>query len=387
MPQLTVRVVSRLFAPEVGAAAFRLRVLAEAFLERGHRVEVVTTRPQGSPRIDDGGLRVSRWPVLRDENGNVRGYVQYLSFDVPAALRLLVRRRPALVVCEPPPTTGLVVRLVCTLQRVPYVYYAADVWSDAAASTNAPALLVAGLRRVESWVLRGASVVLAVSTGVADQLTHLGVDPQRVVVVGNGVDTTVFTPDGEVSEAEVPYFVYTGTMSEWQGADVFLRALAVLHETHPGARMVFLGQGSDLPHLKRLAAELEPGTVDFRGVVPPAEAAAMLRGARAALVSIKPGMGYDFAKPTKIYAATACGTPVVFAGQGASHELVTEEQLGWAPGYEVADVAAALATALDLAAPERPTSEHLVSWTADHASLASSARHAVSSVSDVLQRR
>jgi glycosyltransferase involved in cell wall biosynthesis len=194
VPSTTVRIVSRLFAPEVGAAAFRLRVLAEAFADLGHRVEVVTTKPSGTPRIDDGELHVSRWPVLRDANGNVRGYLHYLSFDVPAAVRLLSRRRPALLVCEPPPTTGLVVRVVSALQRVPYAYNAADVWSDAAASTGAPRLLVAGLRRMESWVLRGAAVVLAVSTGVADQLGRLGVDPARVVVVGNGVDTQVFTP-------------------------------------------------------------------------------------------------------------------------------------------------------------------------------------------------
>ena len=85
--------------------------------------------------------------MLRDE-GNVRGYVQYLSYDIPALLRPprcgdarpcwspSRRRRP-----------GLVVRLVAALQRVPYVYYAADVWSDAAASTGAPAPLVSVLRK------------------------------------------------------------------------------------------------------------------------------------------------------------------------------------------------------------------------------------------------
>lgn len=387
MPQTTVRIVSRLFAPEVGAAAFRLRVLAEAFSDLGHRVEVVTSTPAGSPRIDDGRLHVKRWPVLRDANGNIRGYLQYLSFDIPAAARLLFRRRPALLVSEPPPTTGLVVRLVSMVQRVPYVYYAADVWSEAAVSTGAPGLLVAGLRRIESWVLRGALVVLAVSDGVADQLTSLGADPSRVVVVGNGVDTEVFSPSGPAEDTGAPYFVYTGTMSEWQGADVFLRALAVLHETHPKARMVFLGQGSDLPHLRALAVTLDPGTAEFRGVVPPNEAAKVLRGATAALVSIKPGLGYDFAKPTKIYAATACGTPVVFAGRGASHDLVTEQGLGWSPGYDPAAVAAVLTDAIEGATPDHPTADHLVAWTTAHASLSSAARAAVRAVTDVLTQR
>jgi glycosyltransferase involved in cell wall biosynthesis len=379
VPQPLVRIATRLFAPEVGAAAFRQRSLADAFAELGWQVEVVTTAPPGRPAIADGSLRVSRWPVLRDANGNVRGYIQYLSFDLPALARLVLRRRPQLLISEPPPTTGMVVRLVSILQRVPYAYYAADIWSDAAASTGAPRALVAVLRRIESWVLRGASIVLAVSDGVAAQLPPLGVDPRRVVVVGNGIDTDTFTSDRAPANSLArsgagPYFAYTGTMSEWQGAEVFIEALAHLRQREPAARLVFLGQGSDLPHLKALAESLAPGAVDFRGVVPPGEAAAWLRGAVAALVSIKPGLGYDFAKPTKIYAATACGTPVVFAGRGASHDLVSAAGLGWSPGYAPEAVAEAMAAALD--GSSRPTSEHLVEWTSAHASLAAAGREA-----------
>jgi glycosyltransferase involved in cell wall biosynthesis len=380
VPSRTVRIVTRLFTPEVGAAAFRQRVLADSFAELGHDVEVLTTTPPPAVRpasgvIDDGALRVTRWPALRDENGNIRGYLHYLSFDAPALLRMLARRRPALLVAEPPPTTGLVVRLAAMLQRRPYAYYAADVWSDGAASMGAPRLLVSLLARLESWVLRGAVLVLSVSEGVSERVAHLGVPPERILVVGNGVDTGVFTPEGPRPEGEAPYFAYTGTMSEWQGADVFVRALARVREQHPDARIVFLGQGSELPHLKELAAREVPGGVDFPGVVPPAEAAARLRGAAAALVSIKPGLGYDFAKPTKIYAATGCGTPVVFAGQGAGRELVGGERLGWAPGYDVEAVAQAMTAALDTP-PTADDRTRLAAWTEEHASLSAAARTA-----------
>jgi glycosyltransferase involved in cell wall biosynthesis len=224
--------------------------------------------------------------------------------------------------------------------------------------------------------MRGASTVLATSEGVADRVAGLGVPRSRIVVVGNGVDTDVFTPDGPApaelatGDGAAPLFVYTGTMSEWQGAEVFVRALAVFRAEAPGARLVFLGQGSDVPHLRRLAEQLVPGAVQFPGVLPPAEAAAWLRSATAALVSIKPGQGYDFAKPTKVYAATACGTPVVFAGTGAGHELVESQELGWAPGYDADGVARAMASAAALTSEKRArTREHLVAWTAGHASL------------------
>ncbi|WP_258074257.1 glycosyltransferase, partial [Arthrobacter sp. Y81] len=113
-------------------------------------------------------------------------------------------------------------------------------------------------------------------------------------------------------------------MSEWQGAAIFIEALQAVREEFPTTEIRFFGQGTDEDHLKELAASLVPGAVHFGGVVSPAEAATWIRGAVGALVSIKPDQGYDFAKPTKIYAAAACGTPVVFAGQGDGAALVSE---------------------------------------------------------------
>lgn len=375
-----VRLASRLFTPEVGAAAFRLRVLADAFAEAGQRVEVLTTTPPGSPVIDDGELEVSRWPVLRDAGGNVRGYVQYLSFDAPLALRLFTRRRALVTVVEPPPTTGVVVRVVSTLTGRPYVYYAGDVWSDGVASMGAPAAVVTTMRVLERYAMAGAVRVLSISDGVTERIEALGIPADRVLTVGNGIDTDVFTPQGP-SEQGPPTFVYTGTMSEWQGADIFVRALARVRQQVPDARLVLLGQGSAVPALAALADELVPGAVELRGVVPPAECAQWLRGAAAAVVSIRPGIGYDFAKPTKIYAATACGTPVVFAGVGAGQQLVTEAGLGWAPGYDEEAVAQAMLTALNLPAPERADlSGRCTQWTVAHASLRAQGRRVATEV-------
>ncbi|MDN5794459.1 MAG: glycosyltransferase family 4 protein [Intrasporangium sp.] len=376
-----VRLVSRLFTPEVGAAAFRLRVLADAFADAGRAVEVLTTRPPAEvPPGADGALTVRRWPVLRDAGGNVRGYVQYLSFDVPLFVRMLLSSRSDVTIVEPPPTTGLVSRVALAVHRRPYVWYAGDVWSDGVASMGAPRAVVAGMRAAESWVARGALRVLCISDEVAERIAGLGVSRDRLIVVGNGVDTEVFTPKGPTPEAPAE-FVYTGTMSEWQGAEVFVEALAKVRVQVPGARLVLLGQGSAVTDIMALADRIAPGAVESRGVVPPATCAAWIRGARAALVSIKPGLGYDFAKPTKIYAATACGTPVVYAGAGAGQQLVEQARLGWAPGYDVDAVAVAMLAALRQPSPERDElSLRCITWTRGNASLRAQGRVAAAGV-------
>ncbi|GHG57691.1 glycosyl transferase [Flavimobilis marinus] len=396
-----VVVATRLFAPEPAAASFRLAALVDALVAQGDDVTVLTTRPRpgseaGAATPADppvaGGARVRRWPVLRDASGYVRGYLPYLSFDFPLALRLLVTRRPDVVVVEPPPTTGMVVRAVCALRRAPYVYYAADVWSDAVVSDGGSALVRGVLGWLESGALRGARGVLAVLPAVADRVRALAGRPVDLEVVPHGIDTAVFTrqPVDTDTDADRPdeapprYLVYTGTTSSWHGADVFVRALAAVR-AHVDVDLVLLGHGSQWEEIGALADELVPGHVHRRPMVPPAEAARWLRHAEAAVVSLKPGQNYDMAFPTKLLAAVACGTPVVFSGVGPARDLMAAHDLGRAVAFDADDVAAALVDLLASAEVTDPTTratrrDALAEWAAEHVSLQGSGAQAARAV-------
>lgn len=377
---VTVVIASRLFPPEPGAAAFRLGWLARTLARRGVRVEVLTTLPprvaEGSTHWDDG-IVVRRWPVLRDAGGNVRGYIPFASFDLPLLGRLMVSRADVIVV-EPPPTTGFAVRLVCMVKRVPFVYYAADVSSTAAAGIGVSPVVVRVLRAVESWVMRGAAHVLAVSEGVAREVAALGVDPTRVSVVGTGVDTETFAPATEPDDG-TPTLVYAGTMSEVHGTEVFVRAFALVAAEQPRAHLVMLGQGTERDTLQRLADQLVPGRVTFEGLVGADRVAQAMGSAWAGLASVRPGRGYDFSFPTKMFVATACGTPVIYSGVGPGRDIVVDNQLGWAADWQADEVAAAMRHAL-AQAPDAQHRARLASWTRDHASQSSVSSKAADAV-------
>lgn len=363
-----VVIATRLYAPEVTAASFRMDALARA-LAQDSDVTVLTSRPpRGSAIEDPPAITVRRAPVLRDRSGAIRGYVQYLSFDIPLFFRLLVHRADV-IIAEAPPTTGAVAAVVSTITRRPLVYYPGDVWTDAVASMAAPRAVVAVMRAIESFVLRRAAGAVAVSSEVAERLGAIGGRPDRVTTVGNGIDTDVFSPDVPAAATDRPYFVYTGTMSEWQQPDVFIRALADIAD--PEVEIRFFGQGAVESELRALAEQLVPGRVHFGGLVGPAESASWIRGSVAALVSIVPGIGYDFARPTKTYAAAAVGTPVLFAGADTGGQVVRGGDLGEAVGFDAHEVAAAMRRLLaawadgstERARPDR------VAWAVGNASL------------------
>ena len=157
--------------------------------------------------------------------------------------------------------------------------------------------------------------------GRASKVLAFGVAPDRDhASIGNGVDTEIFRPDGPRRRARPRRPSSTpAPCRRWQGADGVRRGHAVASSRDfPPRAWPLLRPG-------RRGARDPPGDRERLGltesstsaaVIPPVEDGALdPRGdAQPGVASIRPSVGYDFAKPTKTYAAAACGTPVVFAG-------------------------------------------------------------------------
>lgn len=357
---LRIAVATRIFEPETGAAAYRLAAMVRQLEERGHEVTVYTTRALGARHST---RTIRRWPVLRDKTGNVRGYVQYASFDIPLFFRLLLGRPFDLVIVEPPPTTGLIVQMAALLRRRPFVYFAADVSSVAAAGIGVPRPVVFLLRRLEGQVLSAARCVLTVSSGVSDAVNELTGQPTKTVNVGTGVDTERFSPHGAPSPERGRYFVYPGTMSEIQGAGIFVDAFLKIAAEFPDVRLLMYGQGIEKDELRGRAAPAG-GQILFPGTVGSDLLSSILRGAVAGLASVRPSKGYDFAFATKAFVSLSCGTPVLYAGVGPLGQIVTTENLGISVMWDAEEVADAMRHFLVISTPADER-DRLASWV-DH---------------------
>lgn len=392
---MLVTLATRTFTPEPTAAALRLGALARALAVGGDRVRVLTSRlapsvardvrqsagSDADPGEGAGLVEVRRAPVLRDRTGAVRGYVSYMSFDLPLLARLLTGPRPDVVVSEPPPTTGAAVRIACAARRVPYVYYCADIVSDAAALAGVPSIVVRTVAGLESFALCGARRVIAVSDGVARRARDLGA--RDVVVVPNGVRVpdavATGTPEG-FPTCDGPVFVYAGTVAQWLAPEVFVDAFERARARLGDARLVFVGQGSGWEAL----AERSRGVagVDMISAVSAEEADRWMARATATLASLRPG-GYDYAYPTKILASLAQGTPVIYAGPGQAARDIAEGELGVACNLDVDEVAEAM-VGLASGTAAWVGAEGARAWVSAHRSVEASSRAAAAVVRSAL---
>nr|WP_255499109.1 glycosyltransferase [Leucobacter sp. cx-169] len=361
--------------------------VADAMLADGHEVEVLTARPL--PGLGDGshGERVRTFPVLRDKSGYVRGYVQYMSFDLPLAFRLLFTRRPAAVFVEPPPTTGAVVRVICALRRIPYVYDAADIWSDAAGHATSSGVVVRILRTIERFAMRGATEMVTISQGVIDRTRELGVH-SPMTVTGFGADTSVFTYSDDVVERT---FIYAGTYTGLHGAEILIEAFAQFTATHPGHRLRFIGNGTGQESMRARATELGiDGAVEFAASVDAADLRPQLARSLASLATLHPDGGYEYAFTSKIYSSLATGCPVIFAGPGPTNLFISEAPrhvpVGVAVQYDASAIAQAMRDVADR--PLQPAQRRSIAeWTAATHSMNAVARRVTQVIAGVVRKQ
>jgi glycosyltransferase involved in cell wall biosynthesis len=154
-------------------------------------------------------------------------------------------------------------------------------------------------RRALRHAVRSADAVVALSEFTRDELVDLlGVPPERVRVIGNGIDP-VFSEDGPAVEGD--YVLAVGTLEPRKN----------LERAVEGARRAGVGI--------RVVGAAGWGGVVVAGWVGRADdeqLAALYRGARCLLF---PSLYEGFGIP--ILEAMACGTPVVTSRGGATEEV------------------------------------------------------------------
>jgi starch synthase len=202
---------------------------------------------------------------------------------------------------------------------------------------------------VSSWVERtayeAAAAVIAVSAAMRDDVLRCypALDPARVQVVHNGIDTDDWSPvvdPDRVRELGVdpdrPSVVFVGRITRQKGLPLFLRACAALP---PDVQIVLCAGAPDTPEIEAevealagsLAAD-RTGVVWIREMLPRRDVVTLLTAATVfACPSIYEPLGIVNLE------AMACETAVVATATGGIPEVVVDGETGLLVRIEQAD--------------------------------------------------
>ncbi|EPD66903.1 corynebacterium family glycogen synthase [Streptomyces sp. HGB0020] len=211
---------------------------------------------------------------------------------------------------------------------------------------------------LSSWAERtaveAADAVIAVSGAMREDILdcYPALDPARVHVVHNGIDTTLYRPDHGTDvlqrigiDTKRPYVLFVGRITRQKGVPHLLRAV---RDIDPAAQVVLCAGAPDTPEIDQEFRELHEELSRVReGVhwipqmLPRPEVIQLLTHAAAFVCpSVYEPLGIVNLE------AMACGTPVVASRVGGIPEVVDDGRTGLLVTVDD-DFEASLARALD----------------------------------------
>jgi glycosyltransferase involved in cell wall biosynthesis len=205
-------------------------------------------------------------------------------------------------------------------------------------------------RRMIRWAAERADGLITVCAALKDELVRLGIPPERVRTLRNGVDLEIFRPiplqqAKDALALDGPVLASVGSLIERKGHDLVIRALEHL----PKVTLLIAGQGPEKAALARLAAAVGVASrVRFLGSIPH-ERLREIYSAADALVLASSREGW----PNVLLESMACGTPVIASNVWGAPEIIKAPEAGVLLQDRTASAIVSAARALLAALPPR----------------------------------
>jgi starch synthase len=333
---MRVAMMTREYPPEVyGGAGVHV---TELVAQLRHLCEV-DVHCMGAPR--QGAFVAQPDPALKGANAAL----STLSADLAMVNGASTPDRPATVVHSHTWYTGLAGHLAALLYGVPHVLTAHSLepmrpWK---------AEQLGGGYRVSSWVektaVEAADAVIAVSSGMRDDVlkTYPALDPNRVHVVRNGIDTDVWYPlkpqsgDSVLEDLGVdldrPIVAFVGRITRQKGV---AHLVAAAHYFAPDIQLVLCAGAPDTPEIAaevtsavHALAKARTGVFWVREMLPIGKIREILSAATAFVCpSVYEPLGIVNLE------AMACATAVVASDVGGIPEVVADRETGLLVHYD-----------------------------------------------------
>jgi glycosyltransferase involved in cell wall biosynthesis len=343
--------LSHYFPPEVNAPASRTYDHCRQWVADGHEVTVVTCVPNHpAGQIYPGysnrlyqvetkdGIKVVRLlTYITPNEGFFKRSASYLFYMVMAiAAAPFLPRADVVVSTSPQFFNGLAGYFVGILKRSPWVLEIRDLWPESILAVGAVKnrFLIRMLEGIERFAYRRADKIVAVTDSFVRHITNCGADLQKIEVVKNGVDLSLFSavPYDQDFAAELGLggkFVaaYVGTHGAAHGLDTILDA-ALLLQNRSDIVFLMVGDGAEKLHLVQRCAELKLANVVMLDQQSKEKMPAIWGVSDVGLVHLRRLDLFKSVIPSKIFENMAMQKPIILGAEGESKEIIEQADAG-----------------------------------------------------------
>ncbi len=203
------------------------------------------------------------------------------------------------------------------------------------AKAERKALVLDGIaKRLELWSYRQCDVIACVSATLKEILVEeIGINPDKIVLVPNGVDIQFLDPQRHQAKRLFSGFTisFVGSLYSWAGLGLLLEVMSELQAEDYQISLVIVGDGEMKSTWSEQAQSLGmEEQVKFIGRVPWQEVPQYIAGCDIGYSGqIQLQMGKMYLSPMKLYEYMSMGKPVIASAFEDAQRLVIEGKTGF----------------------------------------------------------
>ena len=342
------------FPPEGNAPATRTFEHAREWVNKGHKVTVITCAPNfPEGKVFEGYKNkwlskqkiegINAWRVktyITANEGFIKRTIDFISFMVSSLFFGLFTRKVDVVIGTSPQFfTVISAWALAKFKRVPFVFELRDIWPASITAVGAMKgnWIIKILEKLELFLYRQADLIISVTNSFKLELQNRGVSARKIKVVLNGVDLSIYKPLPEKDKAfSKKYglqskFVagYIGTHGLAHSLDSIIEAAELL-KAEDDVRILFVGGGADRERLEKLVEIRDLSNVVMIPRQPKENMQKIWSLCDVSLVSLKDTPLFSKVIPSKIFESMAMKLPIIISvPEGESTEIVRKEKLGF----------------------------------------------------------
>lgn len=342
---MRVLYVSQYFVSADQAGGVRHWQHTRALARAGHHVSVVTTyvthkertipeRYRGRKVVrewDRDGLEVWRTYSTpgygRDLRSRVSSYGTFALWSAVAGMR--AARPDVILASSPSLPSAAAAAVIAKLRRARFVLEVRDLWPDSAIEMGlvSDRRTIAVARWMERFCYRSADRIIALTEGIRDGMIALGVPPEKIELITNGVDLEIGEDPQPVDDPRIPddavVAMYVGAHGTYSSLGTLLDAAERLRDT-PQARIVLVGSGDQKEGLVADAARRGLDNVVFVDPVPKREVPSWLARADICILPYQDRLLFAGALPNKIFDYLGAARPIIASAPRGEVTAVVE---------------------------------------------------------------
>ncbi len=302
---------------------------ARAVARRGIQVRVVAMHSPGTPSHERmGDIEVLRprywwpekWEMLRKEGGGLPITLQRHPYVFAQVVPFALVHALAIAQCA---RDCDIIHAHWTLSAACACLGRAIHGRPVLATLQGSDVFRVGKHPLGAWLTRQILLrcdgITALTRALVSSVAEMGLRPDPILVIPNGVDTRSFAPvPAELRDDTV---LFVGSLIERKGPKYLLAAMKRVLAVLPSYQLVVVGEGPQHEMLRNLAESLDIAQhVVFMGFQSQDQVRVQMQRARLlVLPSLEEGQG------VVLLEALACGTPVVASRVDGIPEVVTDD--------------------------------------------------------------